>query len=336
MTSVPPMIGRGAVRRWARSFQSRLRRSLPAAAALALVATPAAVADETVQLAAGGQAIWTCSGAGVIELDAQSGRVLRRPIVGPDYPLQIALGSDAAWVAHVAGGYSAGGLTRIDLATGHMSTQLRLSTGPVFAVAAGAGDVWALVGPTAQAQIARVDPRSGRAIGFVRGAIQPTSLAADGSGLWIATGKGGRLHAQPSSSRARRISSVRPSVVDGLRGPPTLALGAGSAWLSGGATLLRVDERTGKPLARIRLPALPIATAVGPGTLWAIVSGRLKTAWLVRVSTSLKRITSQTSIPLASTSVAVGAGGVWLGVTSPRVLRVAPRTLKLHLLAQLL
>jgi hypothetical protein len=308
------------------------------AAIFAFAAAPAAGGGETIQLAAGGRAVWTCSSDGVIELDARTGRVLSRRYVGSDYPLQVALGSGAAWVAHVAGGYTAGGLTRIDLKTGRATTRLRLSSGPVFAVAAGAGRVWALVGPTRNPQIARVDPRSGRRIGLVRGSFQATSLAADRSGLWIATGTGWLLHARPWSARASRVLRVPPRSAGGLLGPPTLALDSGSAWISGGATVVRVDERTHKALARIRLPALPGAAAVGDGTIWALVSDRFNRTWLVRVNTGTNRVTGERRIPASATSVTVGAGGVWLGLTGTfnRVLRVNPRTLKLHLLARLL
>jgi len=108
--------------------------------------------------------------------------------------------------------------------------------------------------------------------------------------------------------------------------------------MSGGATVVRVNERTNKPIARIHLPHLPTAVAVGNGTMWGMLLDRPNRAWLVRVNTRTNRVTGQTRIPFAATSVAVGAGAVWLGLTGtfPQVLRGNPRTLKLHLLARLL
>lgn len=289
------------------------------------------------QIAARDGALWTCSNAGLIELDARSGRVLSRPSVGASYPLQVALGSGAAWVAGVENGYTAGALTRIDLVSRRPTTRLRLRTGPVFAVAAGGGKVWALVGSTSHAQVAQVDPESGRKVGVVRGVTQPSSLAADASGVWIADASGWLLHARPGDGRAARVLDVPSRSI----APPVVALGLGSAWASDGKTLVRIDEVTNKAVARIRLPAVPTAVAVGNGVVWAILLEPPNQHWLVRVNGDTNRVTARTRIPTAS-SVAVGAGGVWLGLSGtssgapPRVLRVDPRRLELRLHARLL
>ena len=300
-------------------------RLLLVVAVCGLALSPVAVADETTQLAAGSGAIWTCSGAGVIELDARSGDVLLHTNDGSDYPLQVALGSGAAWVAHVAGGYTEGGLTRFDLATGRATTRLRLGTGPVFGVAAGSGHVWALVGPTEHAEVARVDPRTGRRIGVVRGADRPTSITADSSGLWIATASGWLLHG------AKKVVQLPAHTA-----PLAVALGSGSAWAAGDGIVVRVDARTNRPLARLRVPGIPVAAAAGSRALWLLVQRRH--GWLVRVNTTTDRVDGQARVPTPTTSIAVGAGGLWLGTAEriPRVMRVDPRTLQLRLFARLL
>jgi hypothetical protein len=306
-------------------------RLLLVSALCGLAISPVATADETTQLAAGSGAIWTCSNAGVIELDARTGNVLRHAYVGSDYPLQVALGSGAAWVAHVAGGYTAGGLTRFDLTTGRATTRLRSKTAPVFGVAAGSGRVWALTGPTASAEVTRVDPRAGRRIGVVRSAESPTSLAADNSGLWIATAQGWLLHARAEASRARKV--VRLSA---HKAPLVVAVGERSAWVAGDGTVVRVDERTNLPTARLRVAGFPVAAAVGRRALWLLVVR--DQPWLVRVNTRTARVDAQRRVPSPSTSIAVGADRVWLATAEriPRVIRVDPKTLGLHVLAELL
>ena len=289
-----------------------------------LVIAPAAAADETTQPAAAGGAIWTCSGAGVIELDARTGKVLRHAYVGTDYPLQVVVGSSAAWVAHVADGYTSGGLTRFDLATGRATMRLRQRSGPVFGVAAGPRTIWALTGPTADARVTRVDPATGRAIGVVRGVARPTSLAADRSGLWVATATGRLWH-------GGRIVTDVPA----RRSPLAVALGGGSAWAAGDGVVVRVDERTDRPLARFHVPGIPVAAAAGGRALWLLVERRQE--WLVRVDARTNRVTAQRRVPKTTTSISVGDGGVWLGTAErlPRVVRVDPRTLALHELAEL-
>jgi hypothetical protein len=287
--------------------------------------SPVAVADETTQLATGRSAIWTCSDSGVIELDARSGKVLRHTYVGSDYPLQVAIGSGAAWVAHVAGGYTAGGLTRFDLTNGRVTTRLRLEHGPVFGVAVASGQVWALAGPTANATVMRVDPRTGRGVGSVEGIARPTSIAADRSGLWVATASGWLFHG------GRKVMRLPAHTA-----PLVIALGSGSAWVAGDGIVVRVDERTDRPLARLRVRGIPTAAAAGPRALWLLVSR--PHAWLVRIAAGSNRIDGERRLPEPSTSVAVGAGGVWIGTAEriPRVIRVAPTTLELHSFAELI
>lgn len=302
------------------------------------VARAAVAGGVPAQLAAGSGALWTCSDAGLIELDVRTGRVLSRPRVGASFPLQVALGSGAAWVAGVENGYIAGALTRINVASGQATTRLRLRTGPVFGVAAGGGSVWALVGPTSHAKVVRVDPGSGRRIGVVRGATQPSSLAADASGVWIADASGWLLHARPGGGQAKRVLAVPSRSI----APPAVAVGLGSAWASNGKSLVRIDELTNKPVARIRLPAVPTAVAAGDGSVWAILLQPPNQYWLVRVNGNTNRVADRVRIPTASSSVAVWLGGVWLGLSgtssgaAPRVLRVDPRTLKLRPFARLL
>ena len=305
----------------------RSLRLLAVVAACGLAASSVALADETTQLAAGSGAIWTCSSAGVIELDARSGRILRHAYVGSDYPLQVALGSGAAWVAHVAGGYTAGGLTRFDLLTGRATTRLRLGRVPVFGVAAGVGRVWALTGRTDKASVTRVDPRTGRGIGVVRGVGRPTSITADGSGLWVATASGWLLHG------AKKVVRLQSHLA-----PLAPALGAGSAWIAGDGKVVRVDERTDRPVARLRVAGIPVAAAAGRRALWLVVLRRLDQTWLVRVSTVTNRVQARRRIPGLTTSIAVGAGGLWLGTVDriPRVIRVDPKTLELRMVAELL
>ena len=305
-------------------------RLLLALAVCGLAISPVAAADETTQLAAGRGAIWTCSSAGVVELDARTGNVVRHAYVGSDYPLQVALGGGAAWVAHVSGGYTAGGLTRFDLATGRATTRLRSKTAPVFGVAAGAGRVWALTGPTANAEVTRVDSRTGRRTGVVRGVLGPTSLAADSSGLWIATAHGWLLHAGAGSQRPRKVVRLPAHTA-----PLALALGSGSAWVAGDGTVVRVDERTNRATARLRVAGIPVAAAVGRRALWLLLLRHQ--GWLVRVSTRTDRVDAEMRVPSPSTSIAVGAGGVWLATAEriPRVIRVDPKTLELRVFARL-
>ncbi|HEY6836699.1 MAG TPA: hypothetical protein VI142_09665 [Gaiellaceae bacterium] len=101
----------------------------------------------------------------------------------------------------------------------------------------------------------------------------------------------------------------------------------------GNSAVVRIDERTDRPVARLRIAGLPVAAAAGTRGLWLLASHRL-----IRIDASTNRIDGETRVPSPTTSVAVGAGSVWLGTAErvPRVLRVDPRTLELHAFARLL
>lgn len=167
-------------------------------------------------------------------------------------PHQRALGLPAAgrgrprcaWVADVAGSYTAGGLTRVDLETDRATTRLRLAHGPVFGVAAGTRGVWALTGPTENATVTRVDPRSGPPLGEVAGVHQPTSIAADSSGLWIATATGWILHGMRKVVRVGILNAPAAIALrTGLRGP--WATAPSSASTSGPTGRSRDSESPG-------------------------------------------------------------------------------------------
>jgi hypothetical protein len=300
-------------------------------------ATPVALAGGVpVQLAAAAGEIWTCSDAGLVVLDVRTGRILRHPTVGSSYPLQVALARGVAWIAGVENGFVAGALSRVDLATGRSSVVLRSRRAPVFAVAASGGRVWALVGPTSHARVVQIDAHSGRRIGLVHGVSEPAAVAADRSGIWIVDATGWLLHARPSDRRASRVLRVPP----GSRAALVVALGLGSAWVSDSNTLVRVDERTNRPLARIGMRGLPLAVAAGDGAVWALLLERSKQhdrMWLARVGTMTNTVDANIRVSTSASSVGVGAGGVWVGVSgfSPRVLRVNVRTLAVRLLARL-
>jgi hypothetical protein len=177
--------------------------------------------------------------------------------------------------------------------------------------------------------VARVSG-DGRLLGFLRGPTKPSWLAADASGVWVVDQDGWLLHAAPDAARAARV----------LRGHGqswTPAAGFGSVWVPDGRSVVRVDEHTGRAVGRVRLPGVPVALAVGAGSLWAVAYRPPVRMWLLRIGSDA-RIHGRRRVPLETASVAVSGRRVWLGLTgrSPRVLTVDPRTLALRLLARLL
>jgi hypothetical protein len=298
--------------------------------------SPIAFADSPVSLAPVARIIWACSQAGVVGLSANSGEVAFRSDLGTAYCSHLVRGVGAVWMAGGETENNTGLLAKINIATGAAKTILKIR-GAVSAVASSAGRVWLVAGPQNDARVLIVNARTGRVAGTVAGAKHPVAIAADNTGVWIATAQGQLLHAGAAGASAHYVLSLPTTTANGLTAPPVVSLGSGSVWVAAGEIVLRVDERSLKVLARIQVPGTPFTLAVGGGALWAGVFRLPNASRLVKVDVRDDAVIGSASVPFASSSVAVGAGGVWLGLAraAPRVFRVDPRSLRLHLLANL-
>src|SRR5918912_1058229 len=153
------------------------------AAGVLVGAPPARAGGDFTDLAVGGR-VWFVGSGGVRSLDAGTGRTLSRPqLVGPAYPLSVALAGGAAWIASVENGYVWGTLSRIDLRTGKVRVVWRRRDSSVQYVAAGAGSVWTLIGSGKEMRVARFT-LTGRLLRVWR---MPAAgrIAADEEGCWI-------------------------------------------------------------------------------------------------------------------------------------------------------
>lgn len=114
-------------------------RTIAAALLAGLLAGAANAGGIQMELAGSGRTLWVVTGSQVLRVDAASGRILARPRPGGSYPLEVAVAGGAAWVGCVENGFVEGALSRIDLATGRVTTALRVRDGAVGAVAVGGG-----------------------------------------------------------------------------------------------------------------------------------------------------------------------------------------------------
>jgi tRNA A-37 threonylcarbamoyl transferase component Bud32/streptogramin lyase len=190
----------------------------------------------------------------------------------------------------------------------------------LISVAAADGAVWVLGQRRGTGLVLRIDPRNGRVVGkrpvpdWMFGS-EGQGLAVGGGFVWITNASGGmvyRLDFRTGAAGHAKFGSLvtRP------------AFGFGRLWLCSWdgrrAGMVRVDPRTLRDeFAREALPAEEGHFAVGYGSLWRhdVPSGTLMRfrpqngdpAGLVPV---LRK-----GGPLAVTSIATGAGRVWLSVS---------------------
>jgi hypothetical protein len=287
--------------------------------AILAVSSAARAGGVPVEASAAGHTLWTVSDLGLRKVDTRTLRNGPGPNLPHPYAVRVATGGGAAWVASVENGYGTGAVSRIDLASGRVSTPLRLPHRGVFGLAVGGGYAWALLGPWSKATVARI-PLSGRGpVQFVRVPGFVGWIAADRLGLWL-WGDGKLLRIDPAGARVSTVARVAGSY--------QLALGLGSVWLAAWDTLVRVDERSGRVLARIAVGPSANAPAVARGSVW-LLRRVGETCRLVRVDPRTNRVAARRRIPGSPTSVTSADGRLWIGEVqpSPRLLVVNPASL---------
>jgi streptogramin lyase len=201
-------------------------------------------------------------------------------------------------------------------------------------VAVGFGSVW--VGGHRSGTVYRIDPRTNRVAAKVEVPDTLCTFPALGAGSiwWPNCGEGGQYfyRIDPRSMRvAGRRSGYAPR------------FGAGSLWFTAGGpdrgeAIVRLDPRTGRPLARVTRLGFDkrdvfFVAGIGFGSAWVWSESGV----VARINTKTNRLTSVIPAPgtkrsgafaggyLFGGSFAVAAGSVWL--TNPAGLyRIDPKT----------
>lgn len=226
-------------------------------------------------------------------------------------------------------------LPRIDKA-GHRV--IALARRPQRLAAAG-GLVWTRDGD--DAGVTALDAQTGRVVGQVP-KVTGYKMAAGAGAVWIADDSvgtsgevAGRLALTRVDARTRRAETVLGE--RGTRGSPFLlgvanviAVGHGAVWLIEGDRLLRADPRSGRVVARIRLPrdrrdrgrskfaAVNLAQVVATAgddvwvTMTILPAGRSPALYsLVRVDARTDRVTRTVPLRRAYDHLIADGDGVW-------------------------
>jgi hypothetical protein len=309
-----------------------MRRALRAAVVVAAVVAPCAQAGGTqVNVAATAGRVWVTTGYDVVELEASSGRVVRRLRVRFPYPIEIGVSDGNVWVSSVENGFTAGAVTRIPFEPWRrVRSPLVLPARPIYSLAVGSDATWALVGPWNALRLARIDHATRRVttapvrhdVGWL--AADDTGLTA---GVFGVTQRGEVLRAgAPGGMRAF-------ATVPAGSAPP--AVGLGSVWVPVGRGLSRVDARTGRRLGRIAVRDRVGDVGVGGRFVWLLTyrPGRAHNAYAVlKVDPTRMRVVARRPLVGTPGGMAFGNGALWIGRSVPAigVLRVDPRTLRLR------
>lgn len=147
----------------------------------------------------------------------------------------------------------------------------------------------------------------------------PAQTAVIGAGSVVLALGPGRVFAA-SGHNVFQISphTLKVTLLTSVQGTAqALTYGAGSLWVATSRALYRVSPAHPRILATIGMPATGIA--YGAGAVWAITdkfTGTTDRSTLTKVNTTTDRPSA--TLPMTEpTSVAAGAGGVWVGTESP-------------------
>ena len=208
----------------------------------------------------------------------------------------------------------------------------RLSTGAVFDMTTGFGQVW--INSSDHDQVLRVDPTSRRIVARIPAGRDPSGIATAAGAVWVIAHAGDPSGAaytlsriDPASNRVTRIGLPGPaSALLGPSGLPHLRANGSVLWVVGEAGGVRIDPRRGAVtgLARWGLGDGAIANGYGltGNDLWVhAADGRLLR---LDARTGTRRATLST--PANSRLAAVSGQAVILLGNDGTVTRVDPTT----------
>jgi hypothetical protein len=252
-------------------------------------------------VSAGGESVWVAGDFGVDELDADTGRLLRNVLLPGLFPLSVSAGGGAAWIGTVDQTGLAGNLTWIDQRTGRRRVLLA-RFGSAQEVAAVGGDVWVLLADRGHYRVARLD-LAGRLRSLVSLGPDGGWLTADSRGAWVCCHDRTLLLLDPAGHRHSTFSLPTDN--------PVWAA-SGSIWFPGPGVLDRLDERTGRTLARIPL-AGPRDVVASGGSVYALGGNSV-----VRIDAATNRVLARQRVPGITQALSATPGAVWVAfVTRP-------------------
>jgi hypothetical protein len=253
------------------------------------------------------QAVWIAVGGLVLRVDPATGRALAVPGVEAGEPpvVDLTAGAGAVWAET-----SAGGLLRIDPRTARLTASL---PGPVSAVAASGGGVWAVCcdGRIRRGRLTRLDPASGRVIAAVGLPGRPLAVGAGPGAVWVRGAEGWLWRVNPTGDR--QTGAIRlPTVPEGAELPGAVVGAEQVVWVSdpGVAVVRRVDllSRT-----EDRWEADGGDLAVTPGGTVGATSDTRRLGLGGPQVRGPRRNLHELKTDRITAAAAAGDGGLWLG-----------------------
>jgi YVTN family beta-propeller protein len=277
-------------------------------AAIPLEPQPLATPVQPTDVAVGYGSVWV-SDAGeqtIIRIDPKTRTVVQTIGVGADVQA-LAVGFGSVWVAD---GNSAT-VTRLDPRTNRVTATIPLGRTPLapnttFAIAVGAGSVWATGGDSF---VERIDPRTNRVVERIRIA-DPRTLAANASFVWCGTKAGVLLRISPRGrrSRVKRFASIET-------GLERIDVRGYALWVDVPNPTMEVwqyDTRTARLVSTLVAGEVVRDLAVSRDAVWVPL---YREGEVIEVNPGRNEIVRRIVVRPRLSFIAVGEGAVWTIVT---------------------
>jgi len=283
---------------------------------------------------AGAGRLWSSTRTGVIGVDPASGRV--QAIANTQLHGRL-IGADSRTVWLVAPHR----LVAVDLRTHRVRKRVWLRQ-PTYSDTVGGGALW--LPSFSFASLTKFDSTTGRRLWVRPVAAAPEAVTVADRSVWVAStgswhkGKGGVM-VPDGGGIVTRLDPLRGSVLARVRvdrGPGALAAARNSLWVLNGRgadvsdTLNRIDLRTNKVVASIKVPHWASDVACGTRYCWIVSEPKSAGGVVTRIDPRSNKTVSR-SIPNSwvPAAVVVVEGYVWVADPGRAALiRIDPQTLR--------
>ena len=240
-------------------------------------------------------------------------QVLRRSKLAAAAGALILAGAVAGVVVALTGGGAAAvkvvpnSVAVLDPSTGRLEADVPVGKRPV-AVATGAGGVW--VANADDQTVSRIDPKTRKLTNTIGVGFDVSDIAVGFGSVWVADGNDGTVTQIDPKLNAVQ-ATIQLGAQDELAPNPvfSVTVGAGGVWVTRGNTLVRIDPKSGEPVARYPVPP-PVSIAADDDWVWLTTQDER----LLRIDARTGARTGTLALPATGFSVLAGRPEVWLTV----------------------
>ena len=270
------------------------------------------------KLSFGAGSLWIRKGGDdeVLRVDPRTNKIVARIRVGFAYDTGIAVRGRDIWVTNG----EERTVSRISAAGNQVVATVRVGEYPL-GIAATKNAVW--VANLDNGSVSRIDPHVNRVVKTVPISTPsqfggPKAIAVEGGMVWVADARSGAI-VRLDAHRNRRVEAI------GGTGPACggMTVFGGSVWVASAcdeAKVTRIDVRTARVTAVIRVPGVALDVADGFGSIWVTTLRGL----LLRIDPNTNRIAAKLRLGDAA-MMTTGGGFVWVVNRESRsVIRIKP------------